>query len=164
MAEWLETILVVDDTAAEREVVTASLKCANFHILEADGAATAIELASTYDGRIALLLSALEMPVMSGPNLGEALRKTHPDVHMMFMTGISGGNLWVFNHEWTLIEKPLLPAKLPEIVTNVLHSPLACPASNPYDARRLHSNRATDMRYTSYVTHISSTVRKAVRK
>jgi DNA-binding NtrC family response regulator len=75
------------------------------------------------EGRIDLLLSDLDMPLMSGPDLGEALKKTRPDLHVMLMSGGSNGNLLVLNYGWAFIQKPFVAAKLVQMVTNVLHSP-----------------------------------------
>src|ERR1700680_5101181 len=95
--ETRETILVVDDTDLVIEVVVAVLENANFHILHADSGAHALKLAADYVGRIDLLLSDVKMSGMSGPDLGKSLRKSRPDMHLMFMSGFIGGDLLVLN-------------------------------------------------------------------
>src|ERR1700686_1460548 len=102
MAELItkETILVVDDTAVVLGVVVEVLKNANFNVLQADSAAVAIELANNYAGKIDLLLSDVQMPNMTGPNLGNELKKARPDMHVMFMSAFTGGNLLVLNYGW----------------------------------------------------------------
>ena len=62
------------------------------------------------------------MPEMSGPELGNALKKARPDIHVMFMSGYSGGDLVVLNYAWALIDKPFPPKKLVAIVNVVLHA------------------------------------------
>jgi CheY-like chemotaxis protein len=152
MAESLETILVVDDPDADLGTVISVLKCAKYYVIEAASATDAIELASTYQKRIDLLLADLKMQVMSRRNFVNEVRRSRPDVHMMFMSAISGGDLLVFNHDWTVIEKPLVPKKLLEIVTNVLHSPDNLPASNPYDKRTSGNTNGAAKHYRSYAT------------
>jgi DNA-binding NtrC family response regulator len=62
------------------------------------------------------------MPQMSGPDLGQILTKARPDLHVMLMSGGVNGNLLVLNYGWAYIQKPFVPAKLTQMVTEVLHS------------------------------------------
>jgi CheY-like chemotaxis protein len=71
----LETILVVDDQEMVRKSVVAILERAHFKVLSADTGASAIELSARTEGRIDLLLSDVDMPNISGPQLGETLKK-----------------------------------------------------------------------------------------
>jgi DNA-binding NtrC family response regulator len=119
----LETILVVDDDPAVLRIVVAILKSANFQVLSAHSGADAMKLARETEGRIDLLLSDLNMPLMSGPDLGEALKKSRPGIRVMLMSGGVDGNLLVLNYGWAFIQKPFVAKKLVEMVTSVLHSP-----------------------------------------
>jgi two-component system, cell cycle sensor histidine kinase and response regulator CckA len=119
----LETILVVDDNKTLLKFVVAILKRANFQVLSADNGANAIELAKETEGRIDLLLSDVDMPLMSGPDLGETLKKSRPDLHVMLMSGGLNGNLLVLNYGWAFIQKPFVSTRLVQMVTEVLHSP-----------------------------------------
>jgi two-component system cell cycle sensor histidine kinase/response regulator CckA len=82
----LETILVVDDTEMVLTSVVTCLELANFRVLSADCAASAIKLAGETDRKIDLLLSDVDMPKMSGPDLGQLLKKARPDIHVMLMS------------------------------------------------------------------------------
>ena len=114
-------ILVVDDDELVLKVVVAILKAANFKVLSADSGASAIELAEE-KRQIDMLLSDVDMPGMSGPDLGEALKKARPDLHVMLMSGGVDGNLLVLNYGWAFILKPFVAAKLVQMITKVLHS------------------------------------------
>lgn len=118
-----ETILVVDDNEAVLQCVVAILKRANFHVLAAENGANAIKLANDTVDRIDMVLSDVEMPLMSGPDLGQELKKARPDMHVMLMSGNANGNLLVLNYGWAFIQKPFVPVKLVKMVTEVLHSP-----------------------------------------
>lgn len=119
-----ETILVVDDNPAVLRSVVAILKSANFNVLSAGNGADAIALSGKMTERIDLLLSDVDMPLMTGPDLGQALRKSRPGIHVMLMSGGGAdGNLLVLNYGWAFIEKPFVNRKLIEMVTDVLHSP-----------------------------------------
>ena len=123
LANTLETILVVDDTKAVREMVVRTLENANFHVVSAGNGPDALKLAAETNGKIHLVLSDVDMPEMSGPDLGQLLKKTRPDMHVMLMSGGADGNLLVLNYGWAFIQKPFVPQKLVEMVTEVLHSP-----------------------------------------
>ena len=119
----LETILVVDDNEVVLEVVVAILKAQNFRVLSADSGPAALKLAAETTGTIDLLLSDVEMPEMSGPDLGQALKKTRPDIHVMLMSGWITGSLLVLNYGWAYIQKPFVPVKLVQMINDVLHTP-----------------------------------------
>jgi len=119
----LETILVVDDNAYVLKVVTEVLLRANFQVLSAENGANAIQLAGATVERIDLLLSDVDMPGMSGPDLGLLLKKARPQMHVMLMSGGDNGNLLVLNYGWAFIQKPFVAAKLVEMIIAVLHSP-----------------------------------------
>jgi DNA-binding response OmpR family regulator len=120
----LETILVVDNDEAVLKTVVTLLENANFRVLSALSGSDAIKLAAEEtQGEIHLLLSAVELPNMSGPSLGDALKKTRPGIHVMLMAGQDHGNLLVLNYGWAYIQKHLVAAKLVQMVTAVLHAP-----------------------------------------
>ena len=118
----LETILVVDDNESVLRVVISILKAENFRVLSANGGPAAIKLASETSEPIDLLLSDVDMPEMSGPDLGEALKKARPHIHVMLMSGGSNGNLLVLNYGWAYIQKPFVAVKLVQMVNKVLHT------------------------------------------
>ena len=116
-------VLIIDDNDDLREMVVVILEHANFRVLAAGNGADALKLAKAEVGKIHILLADVEMPEMSGPDLGEALRKIRPDIRVMFMSGGAKGNLLVLNYGWAYIQKPFVPVKLVEMVTEVLDSP-----------------------------------------
>ena len=135
-SKQLETILVVDDDEGVLHIVVAILRFANFRVLSASNGAAAIELAKKTEGRIDLLLSDLNMPLLSGPDLGEILKKARPDLHVMLMSGGVDGNLLVLNYGWAFIQKPFVAKRLVEMVTRVLHSPdRSQPGGQGFDTR-----------------------------
>jgi two-component system cell cycle sensor histidine kinase/response regulator CckA len=118
----LETILVVDDQEIVLRTVVAVLEQANYLVLTADCGASAVKLAQETERTIHLLLSDVNMPGMSGPDLGEILKKARPDLHVMLMSGGADGTLLVLNYGWAFIQKPFVATKLVQMVEDVLHS------------------------------------------
>ena len=121
--ETTQTILVVDSDEAVLETLLAILKYANFRVLSANSAVSALKLAEETDGKIHMLLSEVNLPDMAGPDLGEALKKTRRDIHVMLTSGGTNGNLLVLNYGWAYIQKPSVPTKLVEMIRYVLGSP-----------------------------------------
>jgi two-component system cell cycle sensor histidine kinase/response regulator CckA len=127
MPSWLTetrpTILVVDDNEAVLKTLVAILDDAKFRVLSANSAIGALKLAEETNGKIHMLLSEVDLPEMSGPDLGETLKKTRHDIHVMLTSGGTNGNLLVLNYGWAYIQKPSVPTKLVEMVRYVLGSP-----------------------------------------
>jgi DNA-binding NtrC family response regulator len=138
------TILVVDDDAAVLDVVVRILEDANIHVLAAENGPAALKLAEATEGTIDLLLSDIDMPGMSGPDLSEALKKTRPDLRVMLMSGGANGNLLVLNYGWAYIQKPFVPVKLVQMINRVLHTPnRSQPGGQQFD-RALDTVRSID--------------------
>jgi len=87
--------------------VAAILKRANFRVLVANSGPDALKVAGKTDGKIDLLLSDVDMSQMSGPDLGETLKKTRLDLRVMLMSGGANGNLLVLNYGWALFRSHL---------------------------------------------------------
>ncbi len=121
--EIRETILVVDDSPSILNGVVKILEAEDFHVLSAANGPSALKLAAETTGTIDLLLSDVEMPEMSGPDLGEALKAARPDMHVMLMSGGDNGNLLVLNYGWAYIQKPFVAVRLVRMINEVLHSP-----------------------------------------
>ena len=132
-----ETILVVDDNETVLATVAKIIAAAGFHVLSAGGEVAALKLAGETELHIDLLLSDVDIPGMSGPDLGEALKKQRPDIHVMLMSGGSNGNLLVLNYGWAYIQKPFLTVKLIQMITDVLSSPnRSQPGGQEFDSRK----------------------------
>ena len=133
----LGTILVVDDDEQVLKVVVGILEDANFRVLSADSGPDALKLAGKTNGKIDLLLSDVDMVPMSGPDLGETLKKTRLDLHVMLMSGGAKGSLLVLNYGWAFLQKPFVAVKLVQMVTDVLHSPdRSQPGGQEFDSRK----------------------------
>jgi hypothetical protein len=127
----------VDDNEIVLKVVVAILSARNFRVLSAASGPAALKLAKENTEIIDLLLSDVEMPEMSGPDLGEALKKSRPDLHVMLMSGAANGNLLVLNYGWAYIQKPFVPQKLVQMVEEVMHTrDRSQPGGQEFDSRK----------------------------
>ena len=82
-----ETLLVVEDEAALRDVAGRILSGAGYRVLAAECGAAALDLARRHDGPIDLLLSDVVMPGMLGKELAERLTGARPATRVLYMSG-----------------------------------------------------------------------------
>ncbi|BCJ51597.1 hypothetical protein Asp14428_30720 [Actinoplanes sp. NBRC 14428] len=82
-----ETLLVVEDEAALRDVAGRILSGAGYHVLTADGGPNALRLAELHEGAIDLLVSDVVMPGMLGKELAERLTGVRPATRVLYMSG-----------------------------------------------------------------------------
>src|SRR5437763_16168273 len=86
-ASHRETILVVDDHPAIRQLLGSILKSEGYVVLEAEDGRQALELCRRYGSPIHLLLTDIVMPQMSGPLLAEQIVVLRPDIQVLYMSG-----------------------------------------------------------------------------
>jgi two-component system cell cycle sensor histidine kinase/response regulator CckA len=110
-----ETLLVVEDEAALRDVAGRILSGAGYHVLTADGGNQALELAAVHEGAIDLLVSDVVMPGMLGKELAERLVGVRPDTRVLYMSGYAQPVLasqGTLEPGVALLEKPFTAADL----------------------------------------------------
>jgi len=88
-----ETILLVEDDEAVRELVLMILRNAGYTVLEASNPEAALELAAKQSAQIDLLLSDIVMPSISGTRLVVLLRMSKPALKVILMSGYAAETL-----------------------------------------------------------------------
>ena len=81
------TLLLVDDDEMLRRALARTLDYAGFRVLQAPDGAQAITIVRRLAGRIALVITDTNMPVMNGFDLARAMRPVCSSVPILFMTG-----------------------------------------------------------------------------
>jgi PAS domain S-box-containing protein len=110
-----ETLLVVEDEDALRDVAGRILSGAGYRVLAADGGGQALELAALHEGAIDLLVSDVVMPGMLGKELAERLTCVRPDTRVLYMSGYAQPVLasqGTLEPGVALLEKPFTAADL----------------------------------------------------
>jgi PAS domain S-box-containing protein len=82
-----ETLLVVEDNVETRRAVVESLDLLHYHVLVAGNGREALDVLEEHRDEIALILSDVVMPEMSGVALLRALREAEIDIPVVMMTG-----------------------------------------------------------------------------
>jgi excisionase family DNA binding protein len=80
-------VLVVDDEASIRELLTRTLALTEYHVEAVGDARTALERLRL--GPYDLLIADLRMPVMDGLTLIKEARRLHPTLKVVIITGYS---------------------------------------------------------------------------
>ena len=82
-----ETVLVVEDDAPIRLMVSEVLERHGYQVLTATDGVSALELATHRNDRIDLLLTDMVMPGMNGRLLAERFAKLRPESKILFVSG-----------------------------------------------------------------------------
>ena len=82
-----ETILLVEDEEAVRNLSRVLLERAGYQVLDAPDADQAERIFRQHPGTIALLLTDVVIPGLSGPELFARLESIQPDLRVVFMSG-----------------------------------------------------------------------------
>ena len=88
-----ETILLVEDEKAVRELSRKMLEKSGYAVLGAADGKEALEIAKTYQGDIHILISDVIMPEMNGTELAEATRMLRPGMKVLFVSGYTDERL-----------------------------------------------------------------------
>ena len=109
------TLLLVEDEPALRLLVVTMLEEEGYLVLQAGNGLDAIALAERHRGDIALLLTDVVMPRLSGPELAQQLRAMRPGLEVLFMSGYNDSRLvhrGVEEANVNLLVKPFSPDDL----------------------------------------------------
>ncbi len=79
--------MVVDDDDASREVVRFLLEEEGYRVATFASPVMALASLTGADDEIAVLLTDVHLPGMSGPELASRVRALHPEVRIAFVTG-----------------------------------------------------------------------------
>jgi PAS domain S-box-containing protein len=118
-----ETVLLVEDDHAVREVTRKVLERSGFTVLQAAGPDEGISVAEAYGGTVHLLLTDVVMPGMNGREMSDLLLASRPRMHVLFMSGYTDEAIshhGVLDDDARFIQKPFAPADLVERIVDLL--------------------------------------------
>jgi signal transduction histidine kinase/CheY-like chemotaxis protein len=119
-----ETVLVVEDSAALREVTKRIFTRNGYQVITAANGPEALDIACAHAGEIHLLVTDVVMPHMLGKEVAEKMRAIKPEIEVLFMSGYarpvltSQGRL---DPNVALVEKPFSEADLLAMAGQVLN-------------------------------------------
>jgi len=114
-----ETILLVEDDDALRELILSALSRAGYTVIEAANGLEGLRIAQQKAGAIDLVLTDVVMPGMRGTRMVEQISAAHPGTKILYMSGYSefaGGHEEILKQGRSLLQKPFeLGALMTEI-------------------------------------------------
>jgi CheY-like chemotaxis protein len=116
-------VLLVEDEAFLRELVTEGLQDAGFSVLEASDGTSGVQALQS-DQRIDVLLSDIKLPDIDGYQVAEAARNLRPGVKVILMTGYAPTPLppSLQSVVYRVLQKPFSLETLPGMVTAALEA------------------------------------------
>jgi CheY-like chemotaxis protein len=118
-----ETVLVVEDEEDVRKLAVHILEKQGYKVLEAALGGEALLLLERYPGLIHLIVTDVVMPMMSGPELIDQLRRVRQDFKVLYMSGYTDESVvlhGVEEGEMNFIQKPFTVEMLGRRVREVL--------------------------------------------
>jgi two-component system cell cycle sensor histidine kinase/response regulator CckA len=118
-----ETVLVVEDDAAVRELAVRILKGLGYEVLEAASGEEALGVCKAHGGHIDLVLTDVVMPGMDGRVLVQSLKEVHPGAKAIFMSGYTDNVILhhgILEEGMNFIHKPFTVEGLGRKVREVL--------------------------------------------
>ena len=108
------TVLVVDDEAGVRQLVSTMLRRSGYRVVEAHDGHDAERVAGAHDGDIDVLLTDIVMPGVRGPELARRLRVARPSLRVVYMSGFRDAEPLadVERGDAVFLEKPFVRAAL----------------------------------------------------
>ena len=124
-ATGTETILVVEDEAEVRGLISSVLQERGYRVLEAGDGRAGVQVTEEHAGPIDLLLTDVVMPLMKGPDLAARFTRRRPGAGVLFMSGYPDDALTQYGVSAAadrLLLKPFSPAHLARQVRQALDS------------------------------------------
>jgi CheY-like chemotaxis protein len=125
-----ETVLVVEDEPALRELTCVLLEDAGYKVLESSGAEDAWETAKDLERKIDLLLTDIVMPRLDGRELANQLVSLRPNLKVLFMSGYTDDVIvyrGALAQGTMLVQKPFTKSTLLRKVRETLDSQAQIP-------------------------------------
>lgn len=123
MQQGTETVLVVEDEDAVRELAVYILRLQGYTVLEASDGREALQLTQDHMGEIHLLLTDTVMPQMGGKILADQFRALRPQTKIILMSGYADKTIVAEAEQTnsiTFIPKPFSATELVHKVRSVL--------------------------------------------
>jgi DNA-binding response OmpR family regulator len=114
------TVLFADDEPLLRELGETILTQAGYKVLSAPDSDALKSLLSQYSGTIDLLLTDVNMPGISGPELAGLVRENHPNIRVLYMSGWAADEIKSLDPDAVFLQKPFSPSELTAKVAEVM--------------------------------------------
>ncbi len=114
-----ETVLVVDDDSAVRDVTGSILRDLGYRVIEAGSGGAALEALDT-SAKVDLVLLDFAMPGMNGAEVAREIRARHRHLPILFATGFADADALTEAGEDAIVHKPFAEEELASKVSRAL--------------------------------------------
>ncbi len=117
------SVLLVEDDEMFGSLTRQMLEEHGYSVLSAKDGKSALDAVTVSNGSVKVLLTDVVMRGMSGPALVEQVRRLHPDIRVVYMSGYTGeliADRDVLQPGITLLEKPFTRAALLRVIDAAL--------------------------------------------
>ena len=123
MRRGSETVLLVEDEDMVRNLASQILEETGYRVLAANGGEEAIQLFNAHKEPIHLMITDVVMPKMSGRDVADRLKQTHPETKVLFMSGYTDEAIvhhGIVDSHIAFIQKPFSEVALSQKIREVL--------------------------------------------
>ena len=120
-----ETVLVVEDDEAVRNMAVRTLKQLGYRVFEARSGGDALIICEKRRNPVDLIITDIVMPGMSGDEVLDSIRKNWPSVKAIYMSGYTPGYVYQegkLDPNVPYIQKPFRPVNFARKIRDVLDS------------------------------------------
>ena len=128
-----ELILIVDDEAAVRDIAKLVLETHGYRVIAAQDGGEGVAVYAKHVDEVRLVISDLDMPVMSGTAMIRSLERINPDVRVISASGLASNGRLSHNGDSSrfrrMLSKPYTASDLLRTVDEVLkasYEPNSC--------------------------------------
>jgi CheY-like chemotaxis protein len=115
-----ETVLVVEDHPAVRELIARGLRQHGYEVLEAEDGQAALDLVESRGRPIHAVVTDAVMPRMGGLELAAHLRDRRPEIKLLLISGHVGTGAGDQQTELPFLHKPFMPVDVVRKVRELL--------------------------------------------
>jgi CheY-like chemotaxis protein len=113
-------VLLVDDEELVRQLLARLLTDSGFEVVEADNGSSALQFARRLDGALSLIVTDINMPVMSGLEFARAVRRTDPRIPFLFITAVDPAMINEPGLRAETLAKPFTPDAFVDAVARMI--------------------------------------------
>jgi len=107
-----ETILIVEDEEAVREILVEMLKELGYKVIEAKNGKEGLNIAKVHSANIDVILTDIIMPHMDGKGFIKQISDLYPGIKVIYMSGYPRNMVLENNSNITFIQKPFTTHQL----------------------------------------------------